>query len=51
MTPVASALASLDAERRVDIDAGAAREEAKAAKGRRQLDLFGLDDCIGMCGA
>jgi len=33
----------------VDIDAGAAREEARRQAGR-QPDLFGLEDCVGMCG-
>lgn len=35
----------------VDIDAGAAREELRRAAGRRQLDLFSEEDCVGMCGA
>lgn len=35
----------------VDIDSGAAREEERARQGRRQLDLFELEDCgVGMCG-
>lgn len=33
-----------------DIDAGAAREAARLEAGRRQLDLFSVDDCVGMCG-
>lgn len=35
----------------VDIDSGAAREEERARRGKRQLDLFELEDCgVGMCG-
>jgi hypothetical protein len=35
----------------VDIDAGAASEAARLAAGKRQLDLFSAEDCVGMCGA
>lgn len=34
----------------IDIDTGAAREERRKAEGKKQLELFSVEDCVGMCG-